>query len=154
MSEHKLLYRSPLGMLRVTEENGALVSAAFFDGASETEPSSPVLSEAKSWLDRYFSGRAPGPVPKLLPKGTPFQKAVWNAIGTVPFGKTVSYGELAVRMGLSPRHARAVGSALHRNPLILFIPCHRAVGKDGSLTGFACGLDRKQKLLELESSRR
>ena len=147
-------YRSPLGTIRVAEENGALVSAAFVPDTPETEPSAPVLSEAKAWLDRYFEGRGPGPAPGLSPKGTPFQKAVWDALSSVPYGKTVTYGELAVSMGLTSRHARAVGSALNRNPLILFIPCHRVLGKDGSLTGFAYGIERKKALLEYEQTQR
>lgn len=147
-------YRSPLGSMRVTGQNGALVSAAFTDDVIETEPSSPVLFEAKAWLDRYFAGRDPGPVPPLAPSGTAFQKAVWTAVSAVPYGETISYGDLAVSMGLSPRHARAVGNALHRNPLLLFIPCHRAIGRDGALTGFAGGIGRKKALLKSEQARR
>ncbi len=147
-------YRSPLGSMRVTGQNGALVSAAFTDDVIETEPSSPVLFEAKAWLDRYFAGRDPGPVPPLAPSGTAFQKAVWTAVSAVPYGETISYGDLAVSMGLSPRHARAVGNALHRNPLLLFIPCHRAIGRDGALTGFADGIARKEALLKSEQARR
>ncbi|MBR6040416.1 MAG: methylated-DNA--[Clostridia bacterium] len=143
-------YRSPLGTLRVTEENDALVSAAFVDDAPETEPSTPILTEAKTWLDRYFQGRDPGPVPPCDPKGTPFQKAVWTALLSVPYGKTTTYAGLAASMGFSARHVRAVGGALHRNPLILFIPCHRVVGANGSLTGFAYGIERKKALLEIE----
>ena len=143
-------YVSPLGMMHIAEQNGALVSAAFVDGSEETAPCSPVLSEARAWLDRYFAGRDPGPVPPLAPIGTRFQKAVWETVSGVPFGKTVSYGDLAVSMGLAPRYARAVGGALHRNPLPVFIPCHRAIGKDGSLKGFAFGLARKQALSETE----
>ena len=143
-------YASPLGTLRIAEENGALVISAFVSETAETAPSSPVLSEAKRWLDRYFQGRDPGPVPPCDPKGTPFQKAVWTALSAVPYGETVTYGQLAERMGLSPRHARAVGNALHRNPLLLFLPCHRVVGSNGALTGFAGGIERKKALLEFE----
>ncbi len=143
-------YISPLGTLRIAEENGALVISAFVSNTAEIEPSSPVLSEAKRWLDRYFQGRDPGPVPPCNPKGTPFQKAVWAALSAVPYGRTVTYAGLAASMGLTPRHARAVGGALNRNPLILFIPCHRVVGSNGELTGFACGIERKKVLLEIE----
>ncbi len=143
-------YRSPLGTIRIAEQNGALVSAAFFGEAQETEPPSPVLIEAKAWLDRYFQGRNPGKIPLCKPSGTPFQKAVWSSLSKVPYGETVTYGELAVSAGLSPRHARAVGGALHKNPLLLFLPCHRVLGADGTLTGFACGTERKRALLELE----
>ena len=154
--------RTPIGRLRIAEENGALVEASIEPGVSETavcspvwenaEPCSPVLKDAAAWLNRYFHGTDPGPVPPLAPKGTAFQKAVWDAIGNVPYGKTTSYSALAVSMGLSPRHARAVGNALHRNPILLFIPCHRALGKNGALTGFAAGLPRKKALLELEQA--
>lgn len=140
--------------MRIAEQNGALVSAAFVDDLPETAPSSPALAEAKTWLDRYFAGRDPGPVPPLAPQGTAFQKAVWETLSAVPYGETVSYGELAVRMGRSPRHARAIGNALHKNPLLLFIPCHRVIGKNGALTGFAGGIERKRKLLEPESARK
>jgi methylated-DNA-[protein]-cysteine S-methyltransferase len=146
-------YRSPLGPLRIAEENGSLVSAAFVDDGPETVPSSPVLSEAKDWLDRYFQGSDPGPTPSLAPGGTAFQRSVWAAIARVPFGETVSYSDLVVSMDLSPCHARAVGNALHKNPLLLFIPCHRAVGKSGSLTGFAGGLGRKEALLKIEQQK-
>ena len=136
--------------MRIMEENGALIYAAFVSDTAETEPSAPALTEAKAWLDRYFSGRDPGPVPKCSPKGTPFQKAVWTALSAVPYGETVTYGELAVRMGLPSRYARAVGGALNRNPLILFIPCHRVTGTSGTLTGYAFGIARKKALLEIE----
>ena len=141
---------TPLGTLRIAERDGAIETAAFVSGAEASAPDSPVLREADAWLDRYFEGRDPGPVPPLAPKGTAFQKAVWNALLSVPYGKTIAYGALAERMGLSPACARAIGGALHRNPILLFIPCHRVMGKDGSLTGFAAGLARKRYLSELE----
>ena len=143
-------YRSPLGSMRVTGQNGALVSAAFTDDVIETEPSSPVLFEAKAWLDRYFAGRDPGPVPPLAPSGTAFQKAVWTAVSAVPYGETISYGDLAVSMGLSPRHARAIGGAVGKNPLVLFYPCHRVIGASGKPTGYAYGIERKLALLKTE----
>lgn len=145
-------YRSPVGILRVEENNGALVLCTFADGTAETEPSLSVLSEAKDWLDRYFAGRDPGRTPPLASQGTAFQKAVWKAVSRIPYGETISYGELAISMGLTPRHARAIGNALHNNPLLLFIPCHRALGTNGSLTGFAAGLPRKAALLRLEQA--
>lgn len=146
-------YRTPLGLFCVSETDGALTEAAFVDGGEETAPSSPVLSEAKDWLDRYFAGCDPGPAPSLALSGTAFQRAVWAAIARVPFGNTISYSDLAVSMGLTPRHARAVGGALHRNPLLLFIPCHRAIGRNGTLAGFADGLGRKKQILELEQQK-
>lgn len=147
-------YRSPLGTLRIAEENGALVSAAFVDDAKDSAPGSAALFEAKAWLDRYFGGRDPGPIPNCTPKGTAFQKAVWSALLSVPYGKTTTYGDLAVSMGLTFRHARAIGSAVGKNPLVLFYPCHRVIGANGALTGFAYGIERKKALLEHEQTQK
>ena len=133
----------------LTAQNGALVSAAFTDEAGADSPCS-VLTEAKAWLDRYFEGSDPGPIPRCDPQGTPFQKAVWNALLSIPYGETTGYGELARRIGLDARHARAVGGAVGKNPLALFYPCHRVVGANGDLTGYADGVERKRKLLNLE----
>ena len=142
-------YCSPLGMLTVTEEDGAL-TALVIDGqkyaerhltGEGTERETPVLHAARLWLDSYFSGEAPevSGLP-LSPKGTVFQKKV-------PYGATDTYGALAGRLGSS---ARAVGSAVGRNPISIIIPCHRVLASDGSLTGYAGGLENKEKLLQLE----
>ena len=153
-AEHVCLYRSPLGAIRLTARDGALVSARFTDDADGTldvsKPDDPVLLEAAAWLDRFFDGCDPGPVPPCKPAGTPFQTAVWDALLSIPYGETVSYGDLARRIGLDARHARAIGGAVGKNPLALFYPCHRVVGKTGELTGYAYGLERKKNLLELE----
>lgn len=148
MSE--LIYASPLGAIRIVEAHGAIVSAAFVDEREATVPTCPVLQEAKDWLDRYFRRRDPKTPPKLAPNGTAFQKAVWEALLSVPYGETVTYGALAASMGQTFRYARAIGSALHRNPIVLFIPCHRVLGANGALTGFAYGVARKEALLKLE----
>lgn len=148
------LYRSPLGAILLCAKDGALVSARFTDdtdGANGVpESCDPVLFEAAAWLDRYFKGRDPGPVPPCKPTGTPFQQAVWDALLSIPYGETISYAQLAERAGFSARHARAVGGAVHNNPLALFYSCHRVVGKTGELTGYAYGLERKKNLLEPE----
>lgn len=96
---------------------------------------------------RVFSGRAPASPPPLRPRGTPFQQAVWEALKSIPYGQTRTYGEIAAQLHSSPR---AVGAAVGRNPVSLMIPCHRAVGANGGLTGYAGGLDRKKWLLDLE----
>ncbi len=145
-----LFYRSPLGVIRLRAENGALVSAAFVDDAG-VDARCPVLSAAKDWLDRYFQGSDPGPIPPCNPQGTAFQKTVWNALLSIPYGETVSYGALAERIGYSSRYARTVGGAVGKNPIALFYPCHRVLGKDGTLTGFAYGPDRKAALLKTEN---
>ena len=107
------------------------------------------MSEAKQQIDEYFAGsRERFDVP-LAPAGTSFQRAVWNAIAEVPHGATRTYANLAERVG-HPGSARAAGAATGRNPLSIIVPCHRIVGSDGSLTGYAGGLDRKRHLLALE----
>ena len=143
-------YESPVGPLALTSDGVALTGLSF-GPSSEPRTVLPLFDTAFAWLDAYFSGRDPGPTPPLGPTGTAFQRRVWEELGTVPFGETVSYGELAKRAGCgSPR---AVGQAVHNNPVAVMIPCHRVIGADGSLTGFAGGLDVKRRLLTLEESR-
>ena len=134
-------YRSPLGMLTVTAEGGTL-TALVIDGQKYAdrhlagegkERETPVLHAARLWLDAYFAGEAPevSGLP-LSPKGTGFQKKVWQELLKIPYGATDTYGALAGRLGSS---ARAVGSAVGRNPISIIIPCHRVLAKNGSLTG-------------------
>lgn len=143
-------YDSPVGPLTLRSDGTALTGLAFAP-CRELPSSLPLFEDACAWLDVYFSGRDPGPVPALAPSGTAFQQRVWQALRTVPFGQTVSYGALAKAAGC--RSARAVGQAVHNNPIALMIPCHRVIGADGGLTGFAGGLDTKRRLLVLEESR-
>jgi len=110
----------------------------------------PRFDGARDWLENFLSGKKPGKLPKLAPQeGTPFQRCVWDALRSIPRGKTTTYGEIAREIG-AEKAVRAVGAAVGRNPLSLFIPCHRVVGKNGSLTGYAGGVERKKRLLELE----
>lgn len=109
----------------------------------------PLLKEAKAQLDAYFAGRLKAFELPLAPAGTEFQMKVWNALCTIPYGETITYGQLAERLG-NANASRAVGMANSRNPLPVFIPCHRVVGTGGKLTGYTGGLDIKVKLLELE----
>lgn len=142
-------YESPVGPLMLTSDGTALTSLSF--GASlEPNMALPLFREAFTWLDTYFSGRDPGPVPRLDPAGTAFQQKVWKELLAIPFGATRSYGSLARAVGCGS--ARAVGQAVHANPIAILIPCHRVIGADGSLTGFAGGLDIKRRLLTLEAS--
>jgi len=149
-------YCSPLGMLTVAAEGGAL-TALVIDGqkyaerpltGEGTERETSVLHKARLWLDAYFAGKAldVSGLP-LSPKGTAFQKKVWQELLNIPYGTTNTYGALAGRLGSS---ARAVGSAVGRNPISIIIPCHRVLAADGSLTGYAGGLENKEKLLQLE----
>ena len=155
-------YTSPLGgILLAADEVG--LRGLWFDGQKyfardlpdeRTEKETPVLSEAKRWLDLYFGGQEPDFLPPLHPVGTPFRQAVWEILLRIPYGKTVTYGEiskqLAEKMGLERMSAQAVGGAVGHNEISIIIPCHRVVGSNGSLTGYAGGIDRKIKLLELE----
>ena len=115
-----------------------------------------VFEQADRWLDLYFSGREPDFTPALSMKTTPFRKAVWEILLTIPYGRTMTYGEIARRIaeekGLSRMSAQAVGGAVGHNAISLIIPCHRVVGTNGSLTGYAAGIAVKEKLLRLEKA--
>ena len=149
-------YDSPLGTLTIAAEKDALIALVIEGQKYEElhltgggrERETPVLHQAKTWLDRYYAGERPNPAElKLSPKGTAFQQRVWQELLRIPYGRTVSYGSLAAHLGSS---ARAVGSAVGRNPISVIIPCHRVLGADGSLGGYAGGLENKMKLLRLE----
>ncbi len=151
-------YDSPLGSITLASDGEAL-TGLWFDGqkhfAETLDPEHrekilPVFAEAERWLDRYFSGKDPGFTPKLILRTTTFRKAVWEILLTIPYGKTMTYGEIAERMHLSRMSARAIGGAVGHNAISLIIPCHRVVGADGSLTGYAGGTDKKARLLEME----
>ncbi len=143
-------YDSPVGPLALASDGTSLTELSF-GPSSEPITALPLFEAAFAWLDVYFEGRDPGPTPPLNPTGTVFQQRVWAELVKVPFGKTVSYGALARAAGCgSPR---AVGQAVHNNPIAILIPCHRVIGANGSLTGFAGGLDTKRRLLTLEESR-
>lgn len=116
----------------------------------------PIFERTTEWLDVYFGGNVPDFTPPFALDATPFRKAVWRILLTIPHGQTMSYGEvarlLALQSGCAKPSARAVGGAVGRNPISLIIPCHRVIGADGSLTGYAGGTDRKARLLEMEQS--
>ncbi|MEP7183447.1 MAG: methylated-DNA--[protein]-cysteine S-methyltransferase [Betaproteobacteria bacterium] len=148
---------SPHGDLVLAAVDDALVGI-WFDGQKyqppigagwRHRPDAPVLRRAATQLDEYFAGDRTRFDLALAPRGTPFQRAVWAAIATVPAGATITYAELAAKIG-KPGSARAAGAATGRNPLSIVIPCHRIVGAGGALTGYAGGLDRKRALLALE----
>ena len=148
-------YASPLGRIFLASDGTAL-TGLWFDGqrhfpdglpAPAPLPAAGALADAALWLDLYFAGERPGFTPPVAPKGTPFRKAVWALLLSIPYGGTVTYASLAAVLNSS---ARAVGGAVGRNPVSLIIPCHRVLGADGSLTGYAGGIERKAKLLFLE----
>jgi len=148
---------SPLGEMLLASDGDAL-SGAWFDGQRHQPPVGlawqqrsdlPLLRHAATEFAEYFAGeRIAFDVP-LAPVGTPFQRDVWQAIASVPYGETIAYRELAARAG-RPKSIRAAGAATGRNPLSIIVPCHRIVGMDGALTGYAGGLARKRALLALE----
>ncbi|MBR7188169.1 MAG: methylated-DNA--[Clostridia bacterium] len=149
---------SPLGGITLASDGQALTGlwfdgqAHFGEGLSPDAEARPlsVLDEARRWLDGYFGGIAPDFTPRLAPRGTAFRQAVWKALREIPFGQIATYAGIAARLGLSSASARAVGGAVGHNPISLIIPCHRVLGANGSLTGYAGGLERKRQLLRLE----
>ena len=142
--------KSPLGTLQIEAESGAITAIEFVEG-EPTTTGDPLLRRAVTQLDEYFRGERDRFELPLAPKGTDFQRRVWRELETIPLGTTLSYGELAGRVG-DPKASRAVGAANGRNPIAIVVPCHRVIGADGSLTGYAGGLARKEALLRLEGS--
>lgn len=148
----RCLYRSPCGLLRLAaDEEGRLTECRWVTEETRGGGELPsVLREAARELDEYFLGRRREFRVPLLPCGTPFQLAVWRALADVGYGETTSYGELARTIGRGSA-ARAVAGALHANPISIFLPCHRVIASNGSLTGYAGGLAAKRWLLDMES---
>ena len=157
-------YQSALGnILLAADEIG--LTGLWFEGQkyfANTLPDEtvsqeiPILTEAKSWLDMYFAGEEPKFTPALHLTGSPFRQAVWKILLQIPYGQTVTYGEiaqqLAAEQGISTMSAQAVGGAVGHNKISIIIPCHRVIGADGSLTGYAGGIDKKIALLKLEGT--
>ena len=155
-------YISPLGGITLASDGTALIGL-WFDGQKyfadtldddAEERELPIFDEADRWLELYFSGRVPDFTPKLNMRTTPFRKRIWEILLTIPYGQTMTYGRIAERaaaqMGRERMSAQAVGGAVGHNSISLIIPCHRVVGADGSLTGYAGGIGRKIQLLQME----
>lgn len=140
---------TPVGTLCVCSDGDAVTGIHF--GAGEPGEACPVTGQARQQLTEYFAGQRREFDLPLAPAGTDFQRRVWELLREIPYGETVTYGELARRLG-NPRAARAVGMACNRNPIAIVVPCHRVVGSTGSLTGYAGGLDAKAFLLKLEGA--
>ena len=151
---------TPLGKIQAAAEGNALrglwfTGQKYFPLDTKTwlkEPDYPVFVSLKVWLNDYFARKKPKINIPLLAPGTEFQQAVWNILLDIPYGKTSTYGAIAKKLILAGRKAssQAVGGAVGHNPISLLIPCHRVLGADGSLTGYAGGLEKKRALLELE----
>lgn len=157
-------YSSPLGKILLASDGDSLIGlwyegqkyyAATIKEEIADKPELSVFKITKKWLDRYFNGEKPdiSELP-LSPKGGEFRKAVWDILCKIPYGKTITYGEIAEivagKMGKERMSSQAIGGAVGHNPISIIIPCHRVVSKNGSLTGYAGGIDKKIKLLELE----
>ena len=163
MVHYIMKYPSPLGEITVASDGENIVGlwlegqkyfAATLEGELREE-NLPVFDTVRRWLDIYFSGGEPDFLPPLAPKGSEFRRAVWEQLLRIPYGQTVSYGEIAKQLEAETGRktsARAVGGAVGHNPVSVIIPCHRVVGANGSLTGYAGGVDKKIKLLELEKA--
>lgn len=155
-------YKSPLGEILLAADEVGL-TGLWFEGQKHFANTLPneyisqeteILIEAKKWLDIYFSGKEPKFTPPLHPTGSEFRQAVWQILLQIPYGQTITYGEIARKMAevknIAHMSAQAVGSAVGHNEISIIIPCHRVVGANGSLTGYAGGIDKKIALLELE----
>ncbi|NPD90858.1 methylated-DNA--[protein]-cysteine S-methyltransferase [Xylanibacter muris] len=154
-------YTSPIGEMTMAS-NGEALTGLWFDGqkyfadtlcSKHYERNLPVFTQTCRWLDIYFSGKSPGFIPPLLMKTTDFRKRIWEILLTIPFGQTMTYGEIAgiiARKSGKNMSAQAVGGAVGHNSISLIIPCHRVIGSDGSLTGYAGGMEKKKWLLEME----
>ena len=146
---HERLIDSPVGLLTLRAEDGALTAILFGDQRTGLPGSDQILDQAEAELKEYFAGeRKKFTVPVRL-TGTEFQKKVWAALAEIPYGETATYGEIAARVG-KPKACRAVGTANHHNPVPIIVPCHRVIGAGGSLTGYGGGLEVKAYLLTLE----
>lgn len=143
-----------VGMLRLVS-NGAALNAIVFEPADQPvgqrADNHPVLADARSQLEAYFAAELREFELPLDAAGTPFQRRVWGALTEIGYGETATYGQIAARLGLAPGASRAVGLANGRNPIPIVVPCHRVIGSTGKLVGYGGGLDRKQRLLSLES---
>lgn len=149
------LLDTPIGPLRLLSTGTHLAAIEFANQQSDTQDETcrtdKVLERSARQLQEYFAGRRKTFDLPLAPRGTDFQRTVWNALSAIPWGAVCSYADIARAID-KPKAVRAVGAANGRNPLPIVVPCHRVIGSDGSLTGFAGGLDMKRKLLELEGS--
>lgn len=159
---HTCTIDTPLGEMTAAVQDGKLAVLSFRGqqhfpsdtGGWLSRPDDPVLVALRSWLKGYFAGEVREPDFPLDPQGTPFQKAVWEILLRIPQGSTTTYGEIArqmaIKTGKTTMSAQAVGGAVGRNPIAILIPCHRVIGADGTLTGYAGGLEKKRALLRLE----
>ncbi len=148
----QIVFETPLGLMRAVEDGGYLTYLDFIKEGElpESLEESPLLMKTREEVMEYFAGKRKDFTIPLKPKGTGFQKEVWDALCEIPYGQTRSYAQIAARVN-RPRAFRAVGGANHNNPISIIIPCHRVIGASGKLTGYGGGLPRKEALLEMEA---
>lgn len=164
---YKTEYKSPLGKITICcDEQENLVGLWFnaqkyfsdtIDAKIIKQDNIKIFDKTKNWLDKYFKGKKPNIKDiSLKPVGTEFRQQVWKILCKIPYGKTITYGDIAKQIGkqkgINKMSAQAVGGAVGHNPIAIIIPCHRVIGKNGNLTGYAAGIDNKKKLLDLEQS--
>lgn len=160
--EYIFEYKSPIGDIIITSDEVGITGLRF-KGRSEKEElrdkkykETTAIKETEKWLDIYFSGKNPKFIPPLNVVGTEFQKLVWKMLLEIPYGKTTTYGEIARKIAeiknVSRMSAQAIGGAVGKNPIAIIIPCHRVVGKNGNMTGYAYGIDKKIALLDIEGA--
>ena len=164
MEQYIDTYASPLGIITMGS-NGKQLAGLWFEGQKYFDYTSgdrpqhhslPIFDETRTWLDVYFQGKRPTFTPPMLLNDTPFRRTVWQLLLTIPYGETTTYKHIALEWarqhGVKSMSSQAVGGAVERNPISIIIPCHRVIGTNGSLTGYAGGLDRKRWLLQLEQA--
>ena len=144
-------YNSPIGILEIELKNKVVLGLKVVESCDNISEATGYFAEVIKQLDEYFAGKRTKFKLNISPKGTEFQKKVWAELLKISYGKTKSYQEIAEAIG-NTNAQRAVGSACNKNPILLIIPCHRVISKMGKLTGFACGVHRKEQLLKMESN--
>ena len=156
------MIQTPLGEVRLRSDGKSLTGLWFVGQVNDAKEHSdiemkddlPIFGQVETWLESYFSGKQTSITFPLQPKGTLFQERVWKILQEIPYGETMTYGEIAQRIakekGVATYSAQAVGQAVGKNPISIFIPCHRVLGKNGALTGYAGGVHRKEQLLRIE----
>ena len=156
------MIQTPLGEVRLRSDGKSLTGLWFVGQVNDAKDNSdieikddlPIFGQVETWLESYFSGKQTPIKISLQPKGTIFQEEVWKILQEIPYGETMTYGEIAQRIaqekGVATYSAQAVGQAVGKNPISIFIPCHRVLGKNGALTGYAGGVHRKEQLLRIE----
>lgn len=151
MEKYSYCYNTKIGPITIVEQNGKIIEIRFGKEYREIQKETIVIQQASKQLEEYFAGRRKKFTVEIEAKGTAFQQQVWEALRQIPYGETRTYGQIAQKIG-NVNASRAVGMANNKNPIPIIIPCHRVIGSNGKLIGYAGGLDIKEKLLEIENT--